>query len=125
MLQESTRNNKFPKKLRILKRREFLFAQKNKGCSHDSMLVIVSKTDKEIMRLGVVVSKKIGNAVVRNYYKRIFRDYFRNNKSFFVKGYDYVIIARKNIVSYSFEQLKDIFLRLVEEINEKNINSSS
>lgn len=125
MLQESTRNNKFPKKLRILKRRDFLFVQNKKGVFHNSMLVIVAPKGLNYPRFGVVVSKKIGNAVVRNYYKRIFRGYFRCNKELFRFGYDYVVIARKDILKYSFDELHKVFLMLVESSNEKIIDKSN
>ncbi|MBN2644536.1 MAG: ribonuclease P protein component [Desulfuromonadaceae bacterium] len=48
-------------------------------------------------RLGLVVSRKVGGAFLRNKYKRFIREYFRNHYGFFSseKHYDYVFILKK------------------------------
>jgi ribonuclease P protein component len=48
-------------------------------------------------RLGVVVSKKTGNAVVRNRWKRVIRDLFRREKGRLPHGGDEVIIVKKSV----------------------------
>jgi ribonuclease P protein component len=49
-----------------------------------------------VTRLGIAISKRIGNAVQRNRFKRLIRETFRLNKELFPMGYDIVIAARKN-----------------------------
>lgn len=44
-------------------------------------------------RLGIVASKKVGNAVARNRAKRLLRELFRRNKTAFPAGFDFVIVA--------------------------------
>ena len=45
-------------------------------------------------RLGVTVSRKVGNAVVRNRIKRRIREWFRRDRSAIGPGLDLVVIAR-------------------------------
>jgi ribonuclease P protein component len=47
------------------------------------------------IRLGVTVSRKVGNAVVRNYIKRSVREWFRSSRSGQEPG-DLVVIARRD-----------------------------
>lgn len=46
-------------------------------------------------RLGVTVSRRVGNAVTRNRVKRYIKEFFRNNK-FKLNNNDYSIIARNS-----------------------------
>jgi len=112
LLQQHTRNN-YPKSLRLLKRRDFLKTQKGKSFNHDCMILTIDKNNSDIFKFGIVVSKKVGNAVVRNYYKRIFRVFFRTNKPIFKSGYNYVFILRNQVKNYSFKELEEIFISLV------------
>lgn len=52
-------------------------------------------------RLGTTVSRKVGNAVVRNRWKRRLREIFRRNRDAIPSGFDYVVIVRK--VEHEFE----------------------
>jgi len=45
-------------------------------------------------RLGLSASRRVGNAVVRNYIKRSVREWFRNARDQFPKNMDLVVIAR-------------------------------
>ncbi len=50
----------------------------------------------EVKRLGITVTKKVGNAVVRNRLKRLIREFFRRNKDLFPAGHDVIVMAKKN-----------------------------
>lgn len=56
-------------------------------------------------RIGVTVSKKVGNAVVRNRIRRWVRELFRQNKTWFPAGQDIVIIAKKRAAQATHAQL--------------------
>lgn len=61
-------------------------------------------------RLGVSVSRKVGNAVRRNRVKRIFREAFRLSMGQFPKGLDVIMIPRRGIGDWP---LKDVLAELV------------
>ena len=75
----------------------------------------------EKIRLGHIVTKKIGKAVVRNKIKRRLRAAGRIILANYGKpGYDYVFISRKKIVDYSFEKINSDILILLENTNTLN-----
>ena len=77
--------------------------------------VIIKENERGITRLGITVSKRVGNAVRRNRIKRLVREFFRLNKHQIPKGYDVMIIALKNFENLTFvatqEELGDLLLK--------------
>lgn len=67
------------------------------GCKYHTphFVLLIADNDQIYSRLGVTVSKRVGNAVVRNRLKRLLREYFRVNCPQ-MKSSDYVIIAKRN-----------------------------
>ncbi|MBN2694449.1 ribonuclease P protein component [bacterium] len=118
MLQPLTKNSSYPRKFRIRKRKEFLFVQKGNSFFHDAMVLMTAPNLENYPKLGVVVSKKIGNAVVRNYYKRVFRTLFRINRALFSNGKSYVFSAKRGILNHTFQEIEEIFYSLVIKSND-------
>ena len=58
------------------------------------------------MQVGFMCGKKTGNAVTRNYYKRVFREVFRKNKLYFT-GYQTLIISQQSILRSDFGSLEE------------------
>jgi ribonuclease P protein component len=74
-------------------------------------------------RLGVIVTKKVGNAVMRNKVKRWIREVFRTEKGVFVSPLELVVIPRSSDLSYA--DIKRDFLYFSEKYNEKSNRNNS
>ena len=65
------------------------------SASDNRLLVYALENETGATRLGVSVSRKVGGAVVRNRWKRILREAFRQNQLELPEGLDYVLIPRR------------------------------
>ena len=85
----------FPKSRRLRKRREFVRAQGAARAARvkHALLLLHRRGDDGPLRLGVVASKRVGNAVRRNRGKRLVREWFRHLDSP-LKGCDVVVVLR-------------------------------
>jgi len=106
----------------IKKRADFLAISKSNLRFHSkTSLILAGKTSEKYLlnphtkkiddfcRFGLTVSKKIGNAVVRNKAKRRYRQAFLqlHKEQFTYNHFDYSIIAKKEIVNFSFQNIYD------------------
>lgn len=63
-------------------------------------------------RLGISVSKKVGNSVVRHRMTRLVRESYRLNESKFMCGYDLVVIVRPTAKGKSYFEIESALLHL-------------
>lgn len=70
--------------------------------------------NKEFPMFGLAVSKKLGNAVVRNKIKRQLRVIIDANKKRFKKYQNYIIIVKKSVLEKDFQKMKLDFEELLE-----------
>ncbi len=102
----------------VKKTREFDYIIHKGQCKKNSEFVIYYiDNDKECNRFGISVSKKIGNAVTRNYYKRVIRNLCDKSKNLYSNKKDYIIIMRKGLTSLNFDESKQSMNDLLKKIN--------
>ncbi len=99
----------FDKSQRLLRREEFLAVQREGRKLHAGHLFasVRPRGDEAPARLGLVTSRKAGNAVHRNRFRRVMREYFRLHRELFPVGCDVVIVAREGIAALTSEALRD------------------
>jgi len=68
-------------------------------------------------RLSVIASRRVGNAVKRNYGKRMLREIFRNNQCALPSSCDVVIILRSGYDTQSFTQLEARYLKACANVS--------
>ena len=76
------------------------------------MYVVENNTVKN--RLGISVSKKVGNSVVRHKITRLIRESYRLHENIFNSGLDIVVIARNNASSASYWKIESALLHLAK-----------
>ena len=84
---------------------------------NNEFIIYYIENNNEYNRFGISVGKKIGNAVTRNYYKRIVRNICDKNKNLYSKRKDYIIIVRKGVTLLDFNEINQSFVSLIEKIN--------
>lgn len=107
-----------PKKFVALKKRnEFLFIRNN-GQNTRSRYFIINFyfTGNLETKVGLTVSKKIGNSVKRNYVKRILRCILIDKENKLPKGFDFEVIPMKHIENSKYLDLKFDLINLLKNI---------
>lgn len=74
------------------------------------MYVFENSTDKN--RIGVSVSKKVGNSVIRHRIKRLVKESYRLHEEMFNSGLDIVVIARSCAADLEFKNVESALLHL-------------
>ena len=84
----------------------------NKGRSfvHPYFIIYCKDNKKDFNRIGITVSKKIGNSVKRNRAKRVLKEAYRIIENEVATGYDFIFVARSKTPFISMNIIKkDMF----------------
>ena len=86
--------------------------KKGKSYANKYLIMYVLKQDTQENRIGISVSKKVGNSVVRHRLTRLIRESYRLNETRFVRGLDIVVIARPGAKERNFFDIESALLHL-------------
>ena len=93
--------------LKLKKRAEFISVRKNGSCKKSKFFIInFQRVPDSENFFGITVSKKVGNAVKRNYLKRIIRSIIRNNINLIPNGILFEVIPKKGAEKSSYHLLE-------------------
>ena len=114
------------KRQRIKKNEEFqkVFKKGKSVANRQFVVYSLKKEGQTEFRVGLSVSKKIGNAVTRNQIKRYIRQTFLELKDDVRQDMDYVIIARNQAATLDFHETKkslEHVLRIAKVLNKKQL----
>lgn len=109
----------FDKSVRLLKRIHFTkLALTARKWIAPNFIILIDVPGVTCSRLGITVSKKVGNAVARNRIKRLVREFYRNNRAKFPLS-DCNIIARSGARYLDYDDVCQELANALERIGQR------
>jgi len=104
------------KKINILKNnRDFDRIIKNKkSYRYKNLYIYIERTNDESYHFGISVSKKIGNAVTRNLYKRRIKNII--DKNVYQNNFNCIIILKKSVLEISYLELENEVINAFKDL---------
>ena len=97
----------------LKKNRDFQYVYNNGVSFANRFLVMyVVENGMEKNRLGISVSKKVGNSVIRHHITRLVRESYRLHEDMFNSGLDIVFIARVTAKQATYHEIESSLLHL-------------
>ena len=87
---------------------------KGKSKANRYLVMYVAQNNLSINRLGISVSKKVGNSVVRHHLTRLIREAYRLNSNMFNSSLDIVVIARNTAKDKTNKEVESALLHLAK-----------
>ena len=100
----------------LKKNRDFQQVYK-RGTSKANRYLVMYVLKNQYMknRLGISVSKKVGNSVVRHRLTRLIRESYRLNEAEFENSLDIVVVARPQAKDRSYQEIESAFMNLAQK----------
>ena len=80
--------------------------------ANKQLVMYVKKSDIPNNRIGISVSKKVGNSVVRHHVTRLIRESFRLNENTLKQGLDIIVVARASTKESDYRTIERAYLHL-------------
>lgn len=97
----------------IKKNKDFqMVYQTGKSCANRQLVMYIRRTEDPAIRIGISVSKKVGNSVVRHHLTRLIRECFRLNMDMLETGLDIVVVVRAAAKGLEYKTIERAFMHL-------------
>lgn len=105
------------KQNRLMKKEDFnkVYRYGKSIANRQFVLYFLPKAQQEDFRLGISVSKKVGNAVVRNRLRRLVKEVVRLQRTKILSEYDFILIVRKPAVGLEFSAVEQSIRHLLKK----------
>lgn len=106
------------KSFRVKKEKDFnAIFQEGKSVANRKFVVYRLENSEQHFRVGLSVSKKLGNAVTRNQIKRRIRHVLITHKDQIIENLDFVVIARKGVEEMNYIEIEKNLLHVLRLAN--------
>ncbi len=97
----------------LKKNRDFQSVYKDGvSCGNKYLVMYIKENKKNRNRLGISVSKKVGNSIVRHRLIRLIRESYRLQEESFRCGYDIVVIGRAGAKGKGYKEIESALMHL-------------
>ena len=97
----------------LKKNKDFQIVYRNgRSCANRLLVMYVHPNGREKNRIGISVSKKVGNSVVRHRLTRLIRESYRISEEKFRCGFDIIIIARTSARGSDHRSIESALIHL-------------
>lgn len=90
-----------------------------KSYANRYLVMYVKENSLDINRIGISISKKVGNSIVRHRVTRLIRESYRLHESMFNSGLDMVIIARPGAAVVGYKETESALLHLARKFGDE------
>ncbi len=121
----------FPIYERIKKREDFKRVIREGRVYTLSHLLVYIRKGSNIRKIGIIVNKKVGPAVVRNRLKRLVREVYRLNRPYLLNDFEMVVVIKpSDKVIKNFWEMEKILKKIWQDAKilkdvKENSNSSN
>lgn len=110
-----------PRSIRLTRSHEFAAVRKDGRRAHGRFLVLavapIAESPSAESKLGVIASRRVGGAVVRNRLRRRCKELHRLSRPLLPPGLGIVLTIKKEASGASFEELQTEWLRLARKLS--------
>jgi ribonuclease P protein component len=85
-----------------------------KSYANKYLIMYAKKNQFEYNRIGISVSKKVGNSVIRHRITRLIRESYRLSEDSLLSGLDIIVVARAGAKEKDFAEIESALLHLIK-----------
>ena len=90
--------------------------RKGKSAGHRDLVILGRRGRSKFVRVGFCISRKAGNAVVRNKMRRRLKEIIREAESELKPRWEIVIVAKESTQNLNFQELRALTLKLLTRL---------